>query len=101
MEYKSSECSRIWNKNHREKCNYAYRQWHARFVQNNGFSFNTRENRESQKHATMARQQWGPVEDALLFCGKTHRQLSSELGRSMKAVERRIAKIRKLDLANP
>lgn len=90
--------------------NKATREWAARNRENGKQHRNKKERREQRQsldkarnhktinRATMARQPWGVVEDAWLLENsgkKTEVQMAEELGRSMKAVELRLWRLRK------
>lgn len=64
---------------------------------------NLARNRRSQTKATMTRQPWGIVEDCWLLehAGKmTEMQIGEHLGRSMKAIEMRLWRLRRAERPN-
>ena len=82
-----NESSKKWQRKHgKEK--------HLRFVKENACSATTAASRKSARIATMARERWGGVEDAMLFSGKTEGQLVEALGRTIRAIQRRKWKLR-------
>lgn len=59
--------------------------------------YNVRKNDASRKVATMFRQPWGPVEDAMLFSGIPQSKLVFKLGRSISAIQQRKIRLKKKD----
>jgi hypothetical protein len=109
------EYRNAWNKLHRKECREALRryyrtgkgkakrkEWHFKLRHSIGRKknrgrYNVRRNNKSRKVATMSRQLWGPVEDAMLFSGIPQSKLVHELGRSILAIQQRKIRIKKMD----
>jgi len=63
-----------------------------------------RQNMESQRKATQSRERWGPVEECWLLdhAGKmSEKELAENLGRSIRAIEARLWRLRKQDDSLP
>ena len=73
---------------------------HKNFVAAHSAARTTVASRESEKKATMARQPWGIVEDAMLVSGMTEGELVIALGRSIRAIQRRRRRLRDDEAAN-
>ena len=84
-------------KRHRERFG---KLQHKNYVAAHGASRSTVASRESEKKATMARQPWGEIEDAMLVSGMTEGELVLALGRSIRAIQRRRRRLRDYEAAN-
>jgi len=73
---------------------------HKKYIADNSGARTTVASRESEKKATMARQPWGVVEDAMLVSGMTEGELVIALGRSIRAIQRRRRRLRDDEAAN-
>lgn len=91
---KNPEHHKAQLKSSRKSFNRYGKQWHKQFVLKNSAAKTTVRSRESQKQATMSRQHWGVVEDAMLVSGMTEGELVKALGRSIRAIQRRRRRLR-------
>lgn len=73
---------------------------YKKYVATHSATETTVRSRESEKKATMARQPWGIVEDAMLVSGMTEGELVLALGRSIRAIQRRRRRLRDDEAAN-
>lgn len=93
---KHREYMKSWQKKNRDKQNRYVRE----FTRRNSISSAKLANRKTWKNATMAREPWSDVDDAMLFSGMTQGQLAKELGRSKLAIQRRKWRLRQYEAAN-
>lgn len=70
------------------------RRHHKRWMRRHGEARNTTRNKRSQVAATMRYQRWSEHDDALLELGLKEWQLVKQLGRSIRAIQMRKAKLR-------
>lgn len=107
------EYRRAWNKLHKKRMTAVSRRfyktekgrslrhkWHllqrgSRQRKRSRGRYNVRKNNQSRKFATMSRQKWGPVEDAMLYDGTPQSKLVHILGRSIFAIQQRKVRLKK------
>mgnify|MGYP003345192425 FL=1 len=93
---KHREYIKVWMKKNREKQNAYVRG----FTKRNSASSATLANRKTWENATMAREPWSVLEDAMLFSAMTQGQLAKQLGRSIRAIQRRKWRLRQEEASN-